>query len=222
MWNSARKLRLNHTNSSMNRRRSRGIPLKSANTDDIPLQHIQSCNPSRQIQRITSRKLPTESYEEQVENYVNHNNYEYRRLQTTTNKCRKSCDKCSDVHVTDYDEQAILLPTISQDKTNGYDKLIIQHDRCNNGCLHYKMQLRQPAPSIVRSQGRSPGLQPFYFLSHDSPHMIIPWYSCRPSIQSTKFRQNFSNSQQISLIGQSPHHRTTSGNGTLLTSRTPQ
>ncbi|EFO24384.1 hypothetical protein LOAG_04099 [Loa loa] len=166
MWNSARKLRLSRISSVMNQR-SRETSLKSVNvTGDIALQHIQSHSPFLQTQPVTSRKLLTDSYQERVaiivpensfgvENSMNHNSYDYHDL-NSRNKCRKSCDKYSDVHVTSCDEEEGLLQVISYDKTNCYDKLTTH--LCNNGCLHYKMQLRQSELFKTWSRNSSLGL----------------------------------------------------------------
>ncbi|EJW83281.1 hypothetical protein WUBG_05816, partial [Wuchereria bancrofti] len=207
MWNSARKLRFNRINSVM-KRRTHGTSLKCANaTDDTALQHIQPQNSFFHVQRVTSRKPLTESYQERVaavvsenlfktENSVNHSGNECHGLHST-NKCRKSCDKRNDVHVTDCADGEELTQAISHVRTNCYKKLTSQRNPCNNGCS----RPRQPELSRARSQGRTSGLQPLCFLPHYTPLMTVPWRPCHPSVQNTKFIRHFSVSQRSPLIG---------------------
>ncbi|KAL3998284.1 putative integral membrane protein [Acanthocheilonema viteae] len=224
VWNTARKLRLDHNNSSVMNQRSRSDEPSVTITDGIPSQHVQLQNSFYQIQRVTSRKLLTKMCEEQVttvvsknlcepKNSMKHNNYDYHCL-CTTNKCQKSNDKYNDIYVMDYDEKEGLLHAISQNRTKYCDKLIVQRDFCNNGYLQCKMQPKQPALLTARRKTKGPGLQPLHFISHYSPPTSIVWRSCRPSVQSTKFMRNF-NVSQGPLIGQSPQHTTSSS--TLLT-----
>ncbi|CAG9539131.1 unnamed protein product [Cercopithifilaria johnstoni] len=198
MWNRARKLRVDHTNSLVMNQCSREQSLKSISiTDGIPLQHeLQSsfC----QIQRVTSRRFLTETCEKQenlcrAENSINHNNYGYQRL-CITNKCQKSSDKYDGLNVTDcYKEEGLLR----QGRIKYYDKLIVQRDLCNNDRLQWKkMQPQQPALPTARRQTKSLGLHPLYFISHYSPYTSIARHSYRPSLQSTKFTRNFNVSQE--------------------------
>ncbi|VIO97323.1 Uncharacterized protein BM_BM8377 [Brugia malayi] len=196
MWNSARKLRLNRIN-SVRKRRTRGTSLECVNvTDDTALQHIQPQNSLFHVQRVTSRKPLTESYQECVaavmsenlfktENFVNHDSNEYHGLHST-NKCPKSCDKRNDAHVTDCDDAEELRQAVSHNRTNCYKKLTSQRNPCNHR---------------VRSQVRTSGLQSLYLLSHYTPLMTVPWRPCHPSVQNTKFIRHFNVSQRSSLIG---------------------
>uniref|UniRef100_A0A0R3S501 G_PROTEIN_RECEP_F1_2 domain-containing protein n=1 Tax=Elaeophora elaphi TaxID=1147741 RepID=A0A0R3S501_9BILA len=232
MWNTARKLRLDHSNSSMvNQQRSHEPSLKSASiTDSIPLRDVQSQNSFYQIQRITPSKLQTEMRDEQVttivsenlheaENSVNYNYRNYHHLRIA-NKCQKSCEKYNNVHMTDCDERKGLLQAISQERVKCSDKLTGKRNLSSNGYLQCKMESQQPALCSVWRQKKSLGLEPFYFLAHYSPPMNIAWRSCRPFAQSTKLLRNLNVSQESPLIDQSLNSVTPSS--TLLTNSSLQ